>query len=133
METYTLPSIKVSEVMTRKVITVGKGETIERLVKKFKKHDFHSFPVLHKKRLVGIVTKTDLLRCIDTKKLSNIAATHVEDIMIPHPITIVPDAILSDAANSMRKNHIRSLPVVEGAELIGLLSYTDLVKTVFKG
>jgi predicted transcriptional regulator len=133
METYALPSIKVSEIMTQKVTTVNKNVTIEALVKKFKRYDFHSFPVLHKKRVVGIVTKTDLLRVIDTKELGNIAATHVEDIMTPHPITIAPDALLHDAASSMRKNHIRILPVVEEGKLIGLLSYSDLVRTVFKG
>ncbi len=132
METYTLPQVLVSEVMTKGVITVEKDATIEWLVRKFKKHDYHSFPVLHKDQLVGIVTKTDLLSVIDNKKLSNIAVTHVKDIMTPHPISISADSRLRDGAELMQKNHVRILPVVEGGRLIGLLSYSDLVRTVFK-
>jgi CBS domain-containing protein len=131
MEKYSLPPTAVSEIMTRNVLTVDKYDLIEELVKKFRKHDYHSFPVLDKERLVGVVTKTDLLAVIE-KKLGNIAATHVEDIMTPHPITVTPNTALSDAANSMRKNHVRNLPVVEDVKLIGLLSYSDLVKTIFK-
>jgi CBS domain-containing protein len=133
MEIYSLPQIKVREIMTEKVMTVDKGETIEELIKTFKKHDFHSFPVLHREGLVGVVTKTDLLRVIDDKKLSNIAVNHVEDIMTPHPTSISPESLLSDGASIMQKNHIRILPVVEEGKLVGLLSYSDLVRTVFKG
>jgi CBS domain-containing protein len=58
MEKYSLPPTTVSEIMTRKVLTVDQYELIEGLVKKFRKFDFHSFPVLDKERLVGVVTKT---------------------------------------------------------------------------
>ncbi len=132
METYTLPQVLVSEVMTRDVETVEKDATIEGLVRKFKKHDYHSFPVVHRERLIGIVTKTDLLSVIDHKKLSNIAVNRIEDIMTPHPISITADALLRDGADMMQKNHVRVLPVVDEGRLIGLLSYSDLVRTVFK-
>lgn len=132
MEIFRLPQLEVKEIMTKKVIRAGKDDTIEELVKKFKKYDFHSFPVLYDEKVVGIVTKTDLLGCIDNKKLANIAVAHVEDIMTPHPVTIAPDTPLQEAADHMSKNHVRILPVVEGERLVGLLSYSDLVKTVFK-
>ena len=132
METYNLPQITVGEVMTRDVMTIEKDATIDGLVRKFKKHDYHSFPVVHRDRLVGIVTKTDLLSVIDNKKLSNIAVNHVEDIMTPHPISISADSLLRDGAETMQKNHVRILPVVDDERLIGLLSYSDLVRTVFK-
>jgi CBS domain-containing protein len=132
MKTYTLPQKTVSDIMTKKVCTVEATDTIESLVKKFKKHDFHSFPVLSKGRLSGIVTKTDLLNCIDDKRLSNIAVKRVEDIMTPHPITISTEDGLDQAAHAMRKNRIRILPVVDEGKLVGLLSYSDLTKIVFK-
>ncbi len=132
MEIYSLPQIKVREIMTEKVMTVDKGVAIEELIKRFKKFDFHSFPVMHRERLVGVVTKTDLLRVIDNKKLSNIAVTHVEDIMTPHPSCISPDSLLSEGASVMQKHRIRILPVIEEEKLVGLLSYSDLVRTVFK-
>jgi len=132
MENYSLPQMTVGEVMTRSVMTVEKDAPIEELVIKIKKHDFHSFPVVHRERLVGIVTKTDLLSVIDNKKLSNIAVNHIQDIMTPHPISITADSSLREGADMMQKNHVRVLPVVDETRLIGLLSYSDLVRTVFK-
>ena len=121
MEAYTLPQITVGVVMTRSVKTIEKDASIEELVNKVKTHDYHSFPVVYRDRLVGIVTKTDLLRVIDNKKLSNIAVNHIEDIMTPHPISISADSSLRKGAELMQKNHVRVLPVVKEGWLIGLL------------
>ncbi|MFQ5976320.1 MAG: CBS domain-containing protein [Candidatus Hydrothermarchaeales archaeon] len=120
--------------MEHKVVTVQKDYTIEELVTKFREYDFHGFPVLDKDELVGVVTKTDLLKIITIteRKLSRMFASHVEDIMTPHPITITPKTNLLEAVDIMNKNRIRTLPILDGERLVGLLSYSDLVKTVFK-
>ncbi|MFQ5975119.1 MAG: HPP family protein [Candidatus Hydrothermarchaeales archaeon] len=134
---YTVPSIKIKDlrkIMEHKVVTVQKDYTIEELVTKFREYDFHGFPVLDKDELVGVVTKTDLLKIITIteRKLSRMFASHVEDIMTPHPITITPKTNLLEAVDIMNKNRIRTLPILDGERLVGLLSYSDLVKTVFK-
>jgi len=129
---YTLPMVKVEEIMAKNVIAVEKSKTIEELVKNFRKYEFHSFPVTEEGKLVGIVTKTDLLKIISSEKMSAVFASCVEDIMTPNPITISPEAYLVDAINIMKKNRIRILPVVENEKMVGILSYSDLVRVVFK-
>lgn len=126
---YTIPSIKIKDlrkIVQHKVITVQKDDTLEELVAKFREHDFHGFPVLDKDELVGVVTKTDLLRImtITERKLGRMFASHVEDIMTPHPITVAPETTLLEAVDIMNKNRIRTLPIVDGKRLVGLLSYS---------
>ncbi len=129
---FALPNIKIGKIMTKKVVTVYQEETIEALVKKFRKYDFHSFPVMDGDRLVGIVTKTDLLKVIDDTRLSNIAVAHVLDIMTHNPVCASSENLLVEAAHLMRENRVRILPVTDNQMLVGLLSYSDLVKNVFK-
>ncbi|MFQ6136136.1 MAG: CBS domain-containing protein, partial [Candidatus Hydrothermarchaeales archaeon] len=108
---YTIPSIKIKDlrkIVQHKVITVQKDDTLEELVAKFREHDFHGFPVLDKDELVGVVTKTDLLRImtITERKLGRMFASHVEDIMTPHSITVAPETTLLEAVDIMNKNRI---------------------------
>lgn len=132
---YGLPNIKIKEVMVPagKVIAARKEETLEELVTKFINHGFHALPVLEERKVIGVVTKSDLLKVIGDRKIRNIFATHVSDIMSPNPIMISPEAYLSEAARLMYKNKIRFLPVVnENKEIEGVLSYSDLIMRIFK-
>jgi len=52
----------------------------------------------------------------------------VANRMTRHPITVTPDTTLDDAANLMKKHHIRRLPVVENGKLVGFFSDRDLMR-----
>jgi acetoin utilization protein AcuB len=58
--TYMLNQIKVSEVMTRKVITVDEDCPIEEAARLMRYHAIGSTPVLHDGQLVGIITESDI-------------------------------------------------------------------------
>lgn len=54
--------VSVGEVMTKKIITIGKFEDINDIAKKMNQHDLTRLPVLdEKKRLIGVVTNRDVL------------------------------------------------------------------------
>lgn len=134
---YAVPSIKIQDLKTireQKVITVQKDDSIEQLMAKFREHNFHGFPVLDKDELAGVVTKSDLLKLvtITETKLSKLFTSHVEDIMTPNPITVTPETTLPEAADIVNKNHVKTLPIKDGKRFVGVLSYSDLVKNIFK-
>lgn len=134
---FIVPNIKIKDlkkIMEHKVISVQKDDSIEKLVKNFREHDFHGFPVLEGDRVVGVVTKTDLLKIVTITEgnVDRMFASHVEDLMTPHPITVSPETTLLEAVDMLNKNRIRTLPIVDGERFVGLLSYSDLVKTIFK-
>jgi len=55
------------------------------------------------------------------------AGLTAHDIMTPEPVTIRPDATVTEAARLMVDNHIGALPVVEGNKLVGLVTEGDLI------
>ena len=77
---------------------------------------------------IGIVTETDLVR----KVLANGAdptVTMVEQVMNSPIVTISGERAMLDASHAMENNHIRHLCVVEGEEIVGLISVRDLVRS----
>jgi acetoin utilization protein AcuB len=51
---------------------------------------------------------------------------YIRDWMTPDPVTVDPEASVSQAYELMRKRHIRRLPVIEGDWLVGIVTLGDL-------
>ena len=49
------------------------------------------------------------------------------DILISNPVTVAPEDTVDDCLKLMTYNRIRHLPVLEGLELVGMVSIGDLV------
>jgi len=79
-------------------------------------------PVLKEGKLVGIITRKDLLRKSEETQLGL--------LMTPDPIVIRPDPSLSEAAALMVRNNIRRLPVLENGTMVGIISVADLVGAI---
>jgi CBS domain-containing protein len=86
-------------------------------------------------RLVGVVSERDLLRA----SLSNLAhrsderrafleGVDIAQVMSAPPVTVGPDASVEEAACVMADRKIGCLPVVDGDELVGLVTETDLLR-----
>lgn len=125
---------KVSEVMSKDLVTVTEKTTIKELHKLFKKHDFNAFPVTKGDTLIGVVTKLDLLRIVSTGINFSLSrywgsfATEVGDIMHRAMITLKPDDRIEIAAGYMVEYGLRSIPVVDGKRLVGIVSRDDLME-----
>jgi CheY-like chemotaxis protein/CBS domain-containing protein len=90
-------------------------------------------------RLQGLVTKRDLLN-VATKAQPDVQMNwgnllenpqRLPDktlgaILHPNPVTTQPNAFLTDAANHMIMNHVRSIPVVRSGQVIGILRLQDV-------
>ena|SRR2546428_7967192 len=125
----------VSEVMSKNLVTLSPETQIPQIQEMFKKHDFNAFPVIDGNRnLVGIVSKTNYLRVFtmgysfSVSKLQMLWAKTAADIMSKGIYTIKPNSKLVDAANIMVENNFRSVPVVEGKKLVGMITSTDIIK-----
>jgi len=109
--------------MTTDVVTVEIPGNRDDVLKILKRTGISGVPVLKEGRLVGIITRKDLLHKPEENQLAL--------LMTPNPITILPDANIFEAARIMSLNHIRRLPVVESSDnLIGLISVADLILAI---
>ena len=112
----------VSEYMTSDVVNVEIPGNRDDVLKILKRTGISGVPVLKEGKLVGIITRKDLLRKAEETQLGL--------LMTPDPVIIAPDAPLSEAAKLLAAHNIRRLPVVEDGQLTGLISTADLVHAI---
>jgi len=127
---------RVRDRMTCDPATVGPNDSLQRVVELLRRRDIRSVPVLEDGRLIGIVTDRDVRQVAPgypllhdeneirryTDRLTVTAA------MTADPMTIAPDAPLTEAAKVLETYRISALPVVDGTELVGMLTVTDLLR-----
>jgi acetoin utilization protein AcuB len=122
--------------MTRDPTSVGPNDSLQRVVELLRRRDIRSVPVLEDGRLIGIVTDRDVRQVAPAYPLfreeeeirrytENLTVTAA---MTADPMTIAPDAPLVDAAKVLETYRISALPVVDGTELVGMLTVTDLLR-----
>lgn len=113
---------------------VGPHVSVSDLRKVFRANRIRRLPVVEAERLVGIVTLTDLHKLIfpDEDAVELIDPTHltVGDMMTPDPMTTTPETPLEKVAVMMARNKVSSLPVVEGDDLVGIITETDIFRAV---
>jgi len=129
-------TLTVGDCMTADPMTVGPNDSLQRVVELLRRCDIRSVPVLEDGRLIGIVTDRDVRQVAPAYPLfrdedeirrytENLTVTAA---MTADPMTIAPHAPLIDAAKVLETYRISSLPVVNGTELVGVLTVTDLLR-----
>lgn len=112
--------------MTRVVVTVGPGDTIERAAALMKEHRIHHLPVVSGKELAGIVTDADI-RNAAVGGPGPAGGRTVGEIMTRDPVTVGPWDTVEDALLVLHRRRFGALPVVEGKKLVGIISKTDVL------
>ena len=124
----------VREAMSTNVVSVASDTDLKDLKTVFEEHDFNMLPVIKDGRLVGVVTKLDLLsafvveRALSKASYLNILADKVEDIMCTTIESVSPNDSIRSAVESMVENKLRSMPVVDGENLVGIISRGDVMR-----
>ena len=113
--------------MVTDVVTVEPDVDVRRAVRAMNDFEIGCLVVVEAGRVVGILTERDVLkRVVDEGRKPE--ETRVREVMSKPPITISPDVDLETAIELMFKHKIKKLPVVENGKLVGLITFTDLVR-----
>ncbi len=123
----------VREMMRSPVTTLPPEASLREAGELFQARGFRHLPVLDGGRLVGVLTDRDLrwaTSALCPEPLSLDAP--VEVAMSRPPITIDPLDPVEDAARIMRKHKIGCLPVMDGPDLVGILTGMDILDTLIK-
>ena len=116
----------VKEVMSTGLHYVSPTTTVGEAVALMAQHRIGSTLVIEGTRLVGIFTERDTVRAISQ---SHDAPAHeVSSWMTPDPLTASPEDSVDSALKTMLDNNFRHLPVMEGAEVVGIVSIRDLAR-----
>lgn len=142
--------MKVSEVMTHRVVTVGSTATVADAATLMLKHGISGLPVVDRKgTLVGMVTEGDLLRRVELgteqrpgwlqifTSNAKLADEYVHargrsagDVMSHDVVSIEPTAPLTEVVEKMERNRVKRLPVLEGGKLVGIVTRGNLVRAL---
>jgi CBS domain-containing protein len=113
--------------MSRDLLTVGPLVPLTEVAKRMVSRDVGAVLVMEGERLVGILTERDMLRAV-AAGLDD--STPVNDRMTRDPDTLESDETTRQAATLMIHGGFRHLPIVEGDEVVGMLSIRDLMRVV---
>jgi len=83
-------------------------------------------------RLVGLVTHRGVLRILSNRANSDDSSTTVREVMVTNPVTASPGMSSLDAIEIMRNNRVGCLPVVEGDQLVGIVTSYDFLEASAK-
>ena len=113
----------VQQVMTREVLTIGPETPCDKARRLMDEHRIRHLPVVAGGRLVGMVSDRDIRSAAVQP-----SAAIVGRIMTPNPVTVSSETRVEDAAQLMLDARIGSLPVAAGDALVGIVTYTDLLR-----
>ena len=119
---------RVAPHMSGDVVTAGPADPIQKIYALIRDSGFTAFPVVKKKRLVGIISRRDLIssRAVRSTLTGHTQKT-VEDVMKKPVITITPEEQLSVAAKLLVQYDVSRLPVLDGDRLIGIVDRHDVL------
>ncbi|MBU4373166.1 MAG: CBS domain-containing protein [Euryarchaeota archaeon] len=117
-------SITVEEVMVRDVAFAELPGSRDEVLEILKRKHISGVPIVKNGEVVGIVTRTDLLK--------NPEEEQIAILMTRNPITITPESSIVEAARLILENKIRRLPVVENHSLVGLITIADIMGAIAK-
>jgi len=112
-------NIKVDDVMVRDVARAELPGSRDEVLEILKSKHISGVPIIRNGELVGIVTRTDMLKHPEEEQIAM--------LMTRNPITITSDKSIVDAARIILDNNIRRLPVVDDGRLIGIVTIADIV------
>ncbi len=108
--------------MVRDVAFVAIPGSRDQVLKTLKERHVSGVPVVKGGELVGMVTRTDLLR--------NPEEDQTALLMTRDPLVVRPQDGVVQAARLLAENDIRRLPVVEDGTLVGIVSVADIVRVI---
>jgi CBS domain-containing protein len=113
----------------RAVFSVEPDAAVLEAIRAMATHHVGALLVMQGEALRGIVSERDYARKVILKGRSS-ADTPVRDIMTADVITVSPDTSVQTCMQLMTERRVRHLPVIEGGQVVGMVSIGDLVKAV---
>ncbi len=124
-----LQKMELREIMVRNVITIDSEASVQEAARQMNLYEIGCLIVLNKGKVSGILTERDLLTKV-VEKGKNAQKTKVKDITSTNLVTGTSNMDIVDATRLMLKKKIKKLPIVNRGRLEGLVTFTDIVRTV---
>lgn len=119
----------VYEIMTKNPITISVGAIAKQAMDLIQKFNLRSLPIMEKGKLVGILTKEDIMGqfLCDNKGCRYKEQTPIEDIMTKRVLTVKENDYIEKAVMLIKDRRISTVPVLDKNDnLTGIVTRTDV-------
>jgi CBS domain-containing protein len=141
-------TIRAKHLMTTNVVTVEPDTTVHTIAQLLSDRHISAVLVVDRGALVGIVSEGDLLHRVelgtgsanalslrpieleDESSKRKFEGMRARDVMTRDVVTLTEDASLADLVRTLQNNHIRRVPIVRGAKLVGVVSRADIMRAL---
>ena len=122
--------------MKTELATVNPSQKLSEVYELMSERRIHHVPVVEGERLVGFLSTIDLMRysygnvyAQDERTFKqSLDLTTIREAMSEDLLTLSKDDFVKDAADRLSRGDIHALPVVDGDELVGIVTSTDVIK-----
>ncbi|HDY67019.1 MAG TPA: CBS domain-containing protein [Candidatus Scalindua sp.] len=133
--------MKISSIMTRRVVTVEMDDSLQIISEIFENVKFHHILVVENQKLVGVISDRDFIKALspflDTPTEEHRDITTLDkkahQIMNRTPITVDAETSIEEASNLLLENNISCLPVISPQGSIeGIVTWKDILMFYLK-
>jgi CBS domain-containing protein len=130
--------MQVKEIMSTDVVVVERNDDLSRVEDLMVTKKLRHVPVVENGDLVAVVSQRDLFKAMMSSTMgygekaqkAYLHSVRVKEIMTYPVVTVAPDTTVGDAAQLMLQKGIGCLPVLDGSQLVGIVTKTDLLRYV---
>ena len=126
-------NVLISRLLGRDILFLNEDNTIYDAINLLAKNNIGALPVVkNKKTLCGIISERDIIRELANDIKKNLKKSLVSTIMTSKVITCNKNTKSDELMDIMTVNKIRHIPIIEGENLIGIISIGDVVKRLIE-
>tara|TARA_R110000737_G_scaffold193486_2_gene214759 strand:- start:34544 stop:35008 length:465 start_codon:yes stop_codon:yes gene_type:complete len=125
----------ISKIMSTDILTVNQTQTLKEVNEILKNKHVRHVPVVSGKKVIGMLSSTDIqkisfINTVDGDELTTgmFDVLTIEQVMSKDLKTMQQDELIYDAAVMLANNDFHAIPVLEGEDLVGIVTSTDLLK-----
>lgn len=120
----------VRDAMSTSANTIDEGATILQAAKQLAEQNVGALPIVDEEGgLQGIITDRDIVVKVLAQG-EDPSQTKAGDLAQEQPVTVSAEASLEDAVRLLKENDVRRLPVVDGDQVVGMISEADLARAL---
>ena len=125
--------MRTRDVMSRPVVSVGPDAQLKEVAATLVEHQVNAVPVVDDGgRLVGIVSEADLLT-LEAATGARPRPSSARQLMSQSVYTVHQDTEVAAAARMLLRHNLKSVPVVAGGRVVGMVARRDLLRLVARG